>query len=396
MTIVFVGTFALAPKSTMQARALPLAQALLRRGHAVTLVLPPWDNPAQAGTTSEAEGVKIINLLLPPNVPMVWYGLLGARLFQQVTALKPDIVHAFKPKGFSGLVAQALLAQRALRKAGPRIVVDTDDWEGAGGWNDVEPYPWWQRAFFAYQEQWLMRHADCVTAASRTLATLAAEVRGSDAGVCYLPNGAKEPSTAQVEDNHSGIRAKLGLSGAPVVLLYTRFIEFAPERVVSLLETVAQRGERPTVLLVGKGLRGEETALLKGIEQCAHPLPVVNAGWVAHEELPHYLALADVALFPMDDTLLNRAKCPARLVDLLNAGVPVVAEAVGQCKEYIQDGSSGLLVSSGDSGAFADAVVRLLRDPKLRARMGQDAQQRISAEYRWDHLAALCEGAYRA
>ena len=170
----------------------------------------------------------------------------------------------------------------------------------------------------------------------------------------------------------------------------------APERVVSLLETVAQRGERPTVLLVGKGLRGEETALLKGIEQCAHPLPVVNAGWVAHEELPHYLALADVALFPMDDTLLNRAKCPARLVDLLNAGVPVVAEAVGQCKEYIQDGSSGLLVSSGDSGAFADAVVRLLRDPKLRARMGQDAQQRISAEYRWDHLAALCEGAYRA
>ena len=230
MNIVFVGTFALAPKSTMQARALPLAQALVRRGHTVTLALPPWDNPAQAGTTSEAEGVKIINLPLPPRVPLVWYGLLVARLFQQVAALKPDTVHAFKPKGISGFVAQALLAQRALRKAGPRVVVDTDDWEGAGGWNDVEPYPWWQRAFFAYQEKWLLRHADGVTAASRTLALLAAEARGSDAGVCYLPNGAKGPPPPQEENRLADLRAKMGLGEAPVALLYTPFLEFAPER----------------------------------------------------------------------------------------------------------------------------------------------------------------------
>lgn len=396
MNIVFVGTFGMAPKSTMRVRALPLAQALARRGHQVTMVLPPWDNPSDTGKRYDSEGVTIINVPLPPAMPGVWYGLLGARLLQQVTSLKPDIVHAFKPKGFSGFVAQALLAQRALRKAGPRVVVDTDDWEGAGGWNDVEPYPWWQRAFFAYQEKWLLRHADGVTAASRTLALLAAAARGSDAGVCYLPNGAKGPFPLQKKENHSGLRAKLGLGEAPVVLLYTRFVEFSPERVVSLLEAVAQRGERPTVLLVGKGLRGEETALLKGVEQCALPLPVVNAGWVAREDLPLYLALANVALFPMDDTLLNRAKCPARLVDLLCAGVPVVAEAVGQCKEYIQDGSSGLLVSSGDASAFADAVVRLLRDPELRVRMGQAARQRIAAEYQWDLLVALCEGAYRA
>ena len=41
------------------------------------------------------------------------------------------------------------------------------------------------------------------------------------------------------------------------------------------------------------------------------------------------LAAADIAINPYRDTLVNRAKCAAKLRDLLAAGVPVVAEAVG-------------------------------------------------------------------
>ncbi len=52
---------------------------------------------------------------------------------------------------------------------------------------------------------------------------------------------------------------------------------------------------------------------------------VIDAGWVELAALPATLAAADVGLYLMDDTLLNRAKCPVKLADMLAAGVPVVA-----------------------------------------------------------------------
>ena len=395
MNIVFVGTFAMSPKGTMSARSLPIAQALVRRGHRVALVVPPWDNPADGGAVWEAEGVRIINVALPPSVPLAWYGRLTWRMLRQVSALQPDILHAFKPKGFSGVVAQATLAQRAATRGRIRVLVDTDDWEGAGGWNDREPYPWWQRALFAYQEGWLLRHADAVTAASRTLAGLAAEARKTEAQVFYVPNGASGPPPTPEEGTAKQLRAKLGAPAGAVVLLYTRFVEFSPERAVQLLQAVARRESCAAVLLVGTGLKGEEKSFLARARQQLS-VPVVDAGWVPQEELSHYFALADAAIFPMDDTLLNRAKCPAKLVDLLSAGVPVVAEAVGQCLEYIEDGRTGLLVRPGDTDAFADSVAKLLRQPDLRGRLGREAKARMSASYTWERLAVRFEEAYRS
>lgn len=43
-----------------------------------------------------------------------------------------------------------------------------------------------------------------------------------------------------------------------------------------------------------------------------------------------YFAAADLAICPLEDSLLNRARCPAKLVDLLAAGLAVVADDVGE------------------------------------------------------------------
>ena len=65
-----------------------------------------------------------------------------------------------------------------------RIILDEDDWEGAGGWNDLEPYSWSQKKFFARQEKWGLTHADSVTVASRGLETIALSL-GVAAKRCY-------------------------------------------------------------------------------------------------------------------------------------------------------------------------------------------------------------------
>jgi glycosyltransferase involved in cell wall biosynthesis len=82
------------------------------------------------------------------------------------------------------------------------------------------------------------------------------------------------------------------------------------------------------------------------------------------------------------------------LIDLLASGVPVVADAVGQNLEYIVDGESGLLVRPEDDAAFADAVVRLLAEPDLRAQLGAAAVRRMREGFTWEKLVKEVERAY--
>jgi glycosyltransferase involved in cell wall biosynthesis len=63
------------------------------------------------------------------------------------------------------------------------------------------------------------------------------------------------------------------------------------------------------------------------------------------------------------------------IVEGMLAGKPVVASAVGGPLEIIEEGVTGRLVPPGDSGALADAVEDLLRDPAAASAMGQRARE---------------------
>ena len=60
---------------------------------------------------------------------------------------------------------------------------------------------------------------------------------------------------------------------------------------------------------------------------------------------------------------------------------PVVASAVGGIQDQIIDGETGFLVPPDDLEAFGDRVVRLMRDPKLAARIGATARQRVVNDF---------------
>lgn len=386
MRVAMVGPFGLRPRGTMSVRALPMARALTRRGHSVTLLLPPWQNPEDSGRIEERGSVTIENVPLPPNVPLLFHTLTALRLTRRALALQPDVVHLFKPKAYSGLT-HWLLARRP-RGRRPRLVLDTDDWEGAGGWNDLADYTAAQRRFFAWQERWGLTHADAVTVASRALESLVWALGVSPEQVAYVPNGFPHPHLASPPE----LRAE---PERPLILLYTRFFEFPVSRVVSVLGRVREHIPEARLLVVGRGLFGEEEKLLATAQRAGMGDAIEYAGWVEPEALPGTFARAAVALYPFDDTLVNRTKCPVKLLDLLSAGLPVVAEAVGEIRETIQDGRTGYLVPPGDVAAFAAAVVALLENPARRQEMGAAAMQDIHTRRDWDQLAETVEAVYQ-
>ena len=379
MRIVMVGPFGLRPRGTMSVRALPMAQALVARGHTVTMLLPPWQNPEDSGRCWEEGGVRIENIALPPRMPGLFHLLTALRLAGRTLALRPDVTHFFKPKAYSGLAHWLLV--HLPRPGHARLVVDTDDWEGSGGWNEIGGYPAAQRRFFTWQERWGLTHADAVTVASRTLESLVWAMGVEPGRVFYVPNG--------VGDRRLEIGDwRLGVGGwKPVLLLYTRFFEFLVSRVVEVVRRVREAVPGTRLLVVGEGLFDEQEELFQLTD-------VLYTGWVPQDTLPAYFAQADVAIYPFDDTLVNRTKCAAKLRDLLVAGVPVVAEAVGQNREYIRHGETGWLVESGGVAAFAAAVVRLLEDAPLRERLGRAAARDVRERFAWERLVETVERAY--
>jgi len=205
----------------MNVRALPLAKALAARGHKVDIILPSWHLPGDSGKSWEEEGVGICNVPLPPRILGVWHLWVAGRMLRRVLALNPDVVHCFKPKAYSGIVALTLWGLQRLGLFMGRIVVDSDDWEGQGGWNEIEEYSAFQRIVFAWQERWGLLHADAITVASRALETLTWGLGVSPSTVHYLPNGS---APCNLEERDGGwVRDKYGLEGRPVVLLYTRY-----------------------------------------------------------------------------------------------------------------------------------------------------------------------------
>ena len=176
-----VGPFGFHPNKTMRSRAFQLARALVGLGHTVRIVMPPWQTPEEANREWVEDGVSIRNVALGGGVPGI-----TIRLVRDVLDWKPDVVHCFKPKAYSGLVAWWLW--RFYREQF-RLVMDSDDWEGAGGWNEIAPYSPLQKRFFAWQERWGMAHCHALTVASRALESLAWGEGIAIERVHYLPNG---------------------------------------------------------------------------------------------------------------------------------------------------------------------------------------------------------------
>src|SRR5204862_92953 len=84
------------------------------------------------------------------------------------------------------------------------------------------------------------------------------------------------------------------------------------------------------LLVVGSGFFNEEAKLRAAADRMGLSDRVAITGRVPEDALPAYLSLADVAIYPMADTLLNRAKSPVKVIEPMLMGIPVGARYSGQ------------------------------------------------------------------
>ena len=279
-----------------------------------------------------------------------------------------DLLYASKPRLTSAGIGYLK------RLGGTRaLLLDIDDWEvgfflrsgvlstAGRALNLINPtgLPW---TWLMEKLRWL---AGGITVGSRFLerrfgGTLIPHVRDTDA---WRPGGA---------DPHEA-RRRLGIERERVVMFLGT--PRAYKGVDDLCEAVSRLGRRDVVA----ALVGTDPASATGRSLAARYPGVRLAGRVPFDDVPRYLAAADVVAIPQRDTSDTRGQTPAKLFDAMALGRPVVSTRVSMIGEVL-DGC-GVLVPPGDVAALGQAIGHLLDHPDEAAALGDRARQRCVDRY---------------
>ncbi|MFM7677645.1 MAG: glycosyltransferase, partial [Roseiflexaceae bacterium] len=179
----------------------------------------------------------------------------------------------------------------------------------------------------------------------------------------------------------------------PHIVLYTRFWEFTLSDLVSTLTHIVAQRPDIRITVIGAGEHGEEQHLA---QQCAaaNITPHVDIrGWLQPAQIPAILASAGLALVPVDDTLINRARCSAKLLELLAAGLPVIGNDVGEMRTFVTHGVNGMLTPPRQPQAFADAALAIMADTHRWHTM-QQAAYHSAQQHTWQQRVMTTMAAY--
>lgn len=108
---------------------------------------------------------------------------------------------------------------------------------------------------------------------------------------------------------------------------------------------------------------------------------VIFLGKRDQDTLPYYYSAAEVLIMPSHYESFGMVALEA-----MACGTPVVASQVGGLAFLVQDGVTGYVVPDGDPALLADRLEKVIRNPKLRQTLGEQAAA-YAQEYAWEKIA---------
>jgi len=334
-----------------------LVREFTREGHEVTVVTTRYDRhlPAQ----EEMEGYRVLRT-------RTWGMLLDTPLDfgtgSTVHALDADVFHLHYPPPLTSYFAARVLARR---KAPVCLTYHCDLYLPSVGGRLLAGI--YQRVFLPAT----LDRTNRVVVHTRSYGVTSAPLRGRELSV--IPSAVDlDRFRPGLDANH--IRSDLHLEGKRVLVFTGRLV---PHKGVDvILEALAQLPSDVVLVVVGAGPRLPSLVGLSrrlGVEDRVRFCPAVS-----DEELPLFLALGDIFVFPSQNRLEGFGLVVA---EAMAVGLPVVVADMPGVREVIEPGKEGLLAEPLIASDLAEKVRILLDDPSLAHRMGRAGRDRAESLY---------------
>jgi glycosyltransferase involved in cell wall biosynthesis len=322
-----------------------LAEGCAGRGRAVRVFGPASTRSLFPGASFEA--VDIADRPRPAADAAAVRSLRGL-----LADFGPDVVHAHGLRAAS----VAALARARSGRSRPALVVTV---------HNVPPSGTVPGVIYQTLERLTARRADAVLCVSADLADRMRRAGARDVALAVVP---APPAAVPSAEDIGQARADIGAAGRPVVLAVGRL---APQKgfdvLIEAMTRLRARNPAPLLVIAGEGpLAGQ---LAAQSEAAGGDVRFLGA----RTDIPALLGAADVVAVPS-----RWEGQPLIVQEALRAGRPLVASRVGGIPALTGE-NAALLVPAADPGELASAVLSVLADQALAARLGAAAQARAQA-----------------
>jgi len=183
-------------------------------------------------------------------------------------------------------------------------------------------------------------------------------------------------------------------TSGPLLVLYSgRLVERKGIRdLLAAIPTILEQAPETRFVLAGgpAGYPGEELARQWLPPEC---LPYGDrihfTGWLRSWDLEAWYRMADIQVIPSRYEPFGMVVLEGML-----HGLPIIAANVGGPAAILEDGRTGLLVPPFNPEALASALLRLLREPDLRRRLGASAGEEVRRTWLWSQAAERMRAVY--
>jgi glycosyltransferase involved in cell wall biosynthesis len=172
-------------------------------------------------------------------------------------------------------------------------------------------------------------------------------------------------------------------------LLYVGVLEARKglDVLLEALKLVVQAKPKTVLTVIGAGNQGSYRRLCERLHIAGN---VEFLGLQSAEEIAKRHLRSQIFVLPSANE-----NSPNALAEAMVSGLPVIATAVGGIPSMVEHGQTGWLVPPRDPAELANAILQLLNDPELRARLSQAARQQARDRHRPERVAAQTAQAYQ-
>ena len=147
---------------------------------------------------------------------------------------------------------------------------------------------------------------------------------------------------------------------------------------LEVVQTIVSAVPSARFIFVGGG--NEENALREKVKSLGIEPYLVFVGYT--KEIHRYYEIMDISVLNSFSEGLSLT-----LLESMGYGIPVVATSVGGNPELVVEGETGYLVPVNNHRLLADRIVKLLSNPELRRRMGEEGRRRVERKFRMTDVA---------
>jgi glycosyltransferase involved in cell wall biosynthesis len=289
--------------------------------------------------------------LLPFLVTMPY---LLLKIIIKMSQIKPNVIVIHQTSVYTGLLG--FLCSKILRK---KLLVEYNDLLALYTYDTVEkkiPKNLRElvKALLMTQEDIIVKYGWRVTAITQFIKDYAAK-RKTQFNIEVIPDGVDTIHFDPVHFNKSEIRTKFAFHEQDILCLYAGRIDYGHGTGI-LLETAKLLEATPNFkfLIAGEG----NLELVNRVKVAKN---MTYAGLIAREDIPKYLAAADIVLIPFPKRVASHSISPLKLFEALSMGKPVVASNISGIEEVVHNDFSGVLVSDNPNH-WASAILKIGED----------------------------------